>query len=315
MTRTQEKSAAFIRNTIAGSMIPRNQIANISGLTNTYIRDLEQGKIANVSRTKLLKFSTAMGLGLDAIDEMLTVFDQPGLSTDDIPLFIKNAKNQRPSNSVNTSRDFFGYELMLLATESLAGPKTMHTNYPPLILQPEELRLAFMETPAQYQSHPIHNELRRSIGRERRQNLIHQLDNYEMHHYISKKDLEQYVTTCKDQRERQLKAEHLQNIRDFIETYPGFKFYLTTMETGFNCLLKHPEKKGGTERVFFYTHDISLLQGHLNGQIIGFYTGNKVIVEQFKKDLRIVKNNVMDEFRDTAVLAGYLTKLIDKAAP
>lgn len=308
MTIKQEKSATFIRNAIVKCMIPRNQIANISGLTNTYIRDLEQGNIANVSRDKLLKFSTAVGLGLKAIDDLFTVFDRAKLNTDDIPLFIENAKKQKPSSSVHTARNFFGYELLLLATESISGPKIVNTNHPSVILQPEELRFVLLERTLQ--DHPIHCELRRAVRLERKQNLICQLDNYDMHHYISKQALEDYVLSNKDSRERRLKVEHIRNILDFIETYPRFKLYLTDIETGFNSLLKPGVE---AERVFFYTHALSLLQGQLSGQIIGFYTGNKVIIEQFKKDVGIVKSRVMDEFRDQSVLTKYLTRLMGRA--
>ncbi len=312
MTTQQDKRAAFIRDTVASSMIPRNQVANISGLTNTYIRDLEQGNIANVSRDKLLKFATAVGLDLDTIDELLTTFDRSKLNPDDIPAFIANAKKQKPSNSVHGARDFFGYELLLLATESLSGPKSINTNHPTVILQPEELRFAFLAT-SPHELHPIHRELRQAVGRERKENLIRQLDKYVMHHYISKRALDHYVLSSKDQRERQLKIEHLQNIIEFIGTYPKFKCYLTEIETGFNCLLKHSAMDGEAERVFFYTHDMSLLQGQLNGQLIGFYTGSKVIIDQFKKDLGIVKRRVLEEYSDPLDLSRYLRDLVDRA--
>lgn len=315
MTTRQEKSAAFIRDAVAKSMIPRNQIANISGLTNTYIRDLEQGNIANVSRDKLLKFSTAVGLDLETIDDMLTVFERAKLSTEDIPLFIENAKKQKPSNSVHAARDFFGYELLLLATECRPGPKTINTNHPTVILQPDELRFAFLERKPERPFHPIHIELRLAIGRERKANLIRQLGMYEMHHYISRNALEKYLLSGRTPGETRLRAEHLMNIRDFITDYPGFKCRLTEIDTGFNCLLKHSNEEGGSERVFFYTHDLSQLQGELNGQIIGFYTGNPVIIEQFKKDVGIVKKGVIDMYRDPEALGQYLLELIHRVCP
>ncbi len=313
MTDKQKKTAEFIRDTVAKSMIPRNQIANISGLTNTYIRDLEQGNIVNVSRNKLLKFSTAVGLPLEGIDDMLTLFDRSKLNMDDIPLFIENAKKQKPSKSVHAVRDFFGYELLLLATESLPGPKTINTNHPSVILQPEALRLMFLQKRKDACLHPIHEELRRAIGRARKENLIHQLSLYEMRHYISKQALENYIFTCKDKKERQLRAEHILNIKEMIEAYPRFKLYLTQIDTSFNCLLKHSEKDGGTRRIFFYTHDMSLLQGRLNGQIIGFHTADPVIIQQFKKDIAIVKKGVLPAYQTPADTAAYLAGLHARA--
>lgn len=311
MTPKQEKSAAFIRDLIGKSLIPRNQIANISGLTNTYIRDLEQGNIANVSRDKLLKFSTAVGLNLEAIDDLLTVFDRAKLNTDDIPIFIDNAKKQKLSNSVHTARDFFGYELLLLATESLAGSKILNTNHPTAVLQPDGLRTCLSGNTVS--RHPIHMELSRAIGKERKDNLIAQVRKYDMVHYISRQALENYVLDCKDPEERRWRARHLINIKDFIDAYPRFKCRLTSVETAFNCLLKFSKDSGNAERIFFYTHDLTLMQGQLNGQIIGFYTGNPVIIQQFKKDIDIVRQSVLDEFCDPDRLVALILELVEKS--
>ena len=315
MTTRREKSAVFIQDALAKSLIPRNQVANISGLTNTYIRDLEQGNITNVSREKLLKFSTAVGLDLPSIDQMLKLFDRAGLDAEDIPIFIENARKQKASSILHTARDFFGYELSILATESLAGPKILSTNHPTVVLQPCELRRCFMgEDPT---DHPIYKDLRRAIGRERRANLVAQLAHHDMHHYISKRALEAYVLGCKDGWERGWRARHLLNIRDFILAYPRFKYRLTRAEIGFNCLLKYAGPEDITdrspERIFFYTHDMSLLQGQFHGQIIGFYTGNPVILEQFKKDVDIVRSRVVEKYADPGVLAGFLEALVDRA--
>jgi transcriptional regulator with XRE-family HTH domain len=311
MNLKQQRSAEFVIDVIGKSLIPRNQIANISGLTNTYIRDLEQGNIANVSRDKLLKFSTAVGLNLGAIDELLTVFDRSKLNADDIPIFIENAKQQKLSNSVHTARDFFGYELMLLATESLSGSKTLNTNHPTAILQPEGLRSYLSRNNPRH--HPIHNELSEAIGKERKRNLIEQLNKYDMYHYISKHALENYFLACKDPVERSWKAQHLLTIRDFIQKYPRFKCYMTDVETGFNCLLKHSDNNQTAERIFFYSHDLSLMQGQLSGQLIGFYTGNKVIIEQFKKDIDIIKARILDQYQDTASLEKFITELVHRS--
>lgn len=312
MNSRLKKSAAFVMDAIRKSLIPRNQIASISGLTNTYIRDLEQGNIVNVSRDKLLQFATAVGLNLQEIDALLTVFDRARLNTDDIPIFIKNAKQQKPSGIVHTARDFFGYELLLLMAESLPGPKVVCVNHPTAILEPEGLRSYFLKNKPAH--HPIHGELNEAVGRERKRNLIHQLGHYDMHHYISRRALEEYVLACRDPEERRWKARHLIEIIEFIYKYERFRYYLTDVDNGFNFLLKFSDTSQDAEWVFFYSHDLFLMQGQLSDQLIGFYTGNKVIVEQFKKDTDIVKAHVLDEYRETASLERFIVELAKKAA-
>ena len=311
MNLRQEKSALFIRDAIGRSLIPRNQIASISGLTNTYIRDLEQGNIANVSRDKLLKFSTAVGLDLEKTDEMLALFDRAQLNADDIPIFIKNAKQRRIGSIVHTARDFFGYELLLLAAESLPGPKILFTNHPTAILQPEGLRTYLAQKKPTH--HPIHDALNEAVGKERRANLLRQMQHYTMHHFISKTSLERYVLDCPDPEERSWKAQHLKEILNFIKANENFRYYLTEVENGFNFLLKCSDTTRKAQRVFFYSHDLFLMQGRLEGQIIGFYTGNPVIVEQFKKDADIAATHVLKGYQSITRLEALFLDVIQRA--
>jgi transcriptional regulator with XRE-family HTH domain len=88
----QEASAEYICKLLAQSPMPRNQVAALSGLTNTYIRDLERGIIANVGRDKLISLSVALNLDLIETDQMLKIFDRSPLSLDDIGIFLQTAE-------------------------------------------------------------------------------------------------------------------------------------------------------------------------------------------------------------------------------
>ena len=134
-----------------------------------------------------------------------------------------------------------------------------------------------------------------------------------MHHYISRRSLEYYVLACRDPEERRWKARHLMELIEFFYKYENFRYYLTDVESGFNFLLKYSTANRTAEWVFFYSHDLSLMQGRLRDQLIGFYTGNKVLVEQFGKDIEIVKACVLDEYRDPARLEKFIAELVKKS--
>ena len=61
----------LVETLISESPFTRNQIALMSGLTNTYLRDMEQGKSINVKRERLLSIGVALGLDLENIDKLL----------------------------------------------------------------------------------------------------------------------------------------------------------------------------------------------------------------------------------------------------
>lgn len=311
MITRQFKSSNLIKEAINKSLIPRNQIATISGLTNTYIRDLEQGNIVNVSREKLISFATAANLTLAETDELLTAFDRSKLAADDIPLFIKTASQRKASSVVNVARDFFGYELLLLAAERIPGPKAVCANHPTVILQPEGLRSHYVRS--QKELHPIHLELKEAIGLERKRNLTTQLASFPMTHYIYLESLVKYLSECTVPKERLWRVKHMEEVIRYIVKYDNFRFYITDRQSGFNFLLKFYKNKAQATRLFFYTHDLSRMQGKLDGQIIGFFTGNEVIVRQFEKDCEALSSFVIDDYLSKDDLVDFLEGLIREA--
>lgn len=311
MNVRQRKSADLIKEAISKSLIPRNQISTISGLTNTYIRDLEQGNIVNVSREKLICFATSVNMTLEETDELLTVFDRAKLVADDIPLFIKTASQKKASSVVNVARDFFGYELLLLAAERIPGPKTVCVNHPTVTLQPEGLRSHYVRT--QESLHPIHLELKEAIGLERKRNLTDQLAKYAVTHYIYLESLKAYLLDCTNSATRLWRIKHMEELIKYILKFDNFKYYIIDRQTGFNFLLKFSKNKRQATRLFFYTHDLPRMQGKLDGQVIGFFTGNKVIVGQFKKDADAMKSFIIDDYLAKNDLVSFLEDLIAKA--
>ena len=87
MLNREFSGAKMVRELTSKSALPRNQIATMSGLTNTYLRDMEQGNAKNVNRERIISLGVALSLKLEQIDLLLKAFDRNPLSDDDIPLF------------------------------------------------------------------------------------------------------------------------------------------------------------------------------------------------------------------------------------
>ena len=99
-TGTEERGR-HLRALIASRGVPRNQIASLSGLTNTYIRDLENDVIQNVPRGNLIALAVALNLGLLEADELLRIFDRAQLTPTDVPAFLAVAGRSSELQAVN----------------------------------------------------------------------------------------------------------------------------------------------------------------------------------------------------------------------
>lgn len=306
-TRTL-KSAAFITEAIKRSLIPLNQIATTSGLTNTYIRDLMNGNIAHANRSKLIAFSTTVGLSLNETDDLLTVFDRAKLTLDDIPIFIETAKKRKASNAFYPVRDFFGYELLTLAAEQINGPKVLFSRHPTNALRPEGYRTSIDKGGEKI--HEIHSAVKEAIGRERNRNLVEQLTRYPMYQYIQRDSLKGYLASSHDTAERKWREKHLELLISCIRQFDNFKLIITKIPSAFTFFIKYLESMDKPERIFITGGDISQSPHRVPGQIVGYFTGNKTIIEQFNNDVIILKEHIIKEFTDRKKLLIFLEGLI-----
>ena len=310
MNKRQESSVIFVTEALKKSGIPRNQVATISGLTNTYIQDLERGKIAHASRDKLIALAITLNLALHETDKLLTVFDRSKLNIDDVSIYIQCAKQIGSSTIVHTFRDHFSYYLFILSAEQIPGPKVCsHVKEPAGILCPEG------PTPVERgmdENHPIYCDLRKAISTERRRNLNLQLNQYAMDHYINKELLDEYIRRGRDSEERNLRKMHIESVLLHIRNYENFNFYLTKIKSSFNFMVKFSDLSEYAEKVFFDAHLSPLHPGQMNGLVAGFFTENKIIVNQFKKDIEIMKAHVLDEYLDRRKLESYFENLVSQ---
>jgi transcriptional regulator with XRE-family HTH domain len=305
MNSKQSRRAEFFTQMIKRTDLPRNQIASLSGITNTYIRDMELGSFNNVSRVKLITLSICMNMTLDETDEMLTHFDRAMLSEEDIQIYINAAKQIKPSSVMHPVRIITTYELLMLAAEMLDGPKVMTGSHPTAVLQVEGHRAYKIKSFGKI--HPLYLPLIEEIGNERRRLLTSQILKNRMDHFIDLSSLKNYVGACQDPVEKKYRQKHLEAIMLYLNNYPNFHYHITEHYPGaFSYLLKFSEKKAG--RVFFASHSLHE-HGHTGARadkVLGLYTANKNIITQFKKDLEFDKAQTLEEYADRDRLISLL---------
>jgi len=305
----QQASAEYIKGLLAGSPMPRNQVAVISGLSNTYIRDLELGVIANVARDKLISLAVALNLDLGETDQMLNIFDRAPLSLQDIPIFLTTTEKGTITSAMLPVRDRYSLDLMMLSAERLPGRHVVVSSEPTVCLRAEGHRLYSERRLAQ--QHTIYGELVEAIGRERLRTMERNLAAHKVENYICRDCLEDYLSRCPDPVEREWRVRHLQNVRDFLSRYKNWNLFLMNSCPTFSFVLKTPAPETGeSDKLLITRLAPHRFQGRRTGKLTGFTTDNQVVIQNFKDELRGLQSTVLDQYLDREKLSDYLSELI-----
>lgn len=304
----RSESGRILSERIAIGRQPRNQIATLSGLTNTYIRNLEKGEIANVPRKRLVALGVALNLDLAEIESLLVAFDRATLSSEDIPVFIETAKGAALSEAVLPVRDMFAYELMLLSLEMAPGRQVIVADRPTVALLAGGHR---SHTDGDVlQRHSIYTELIEAIGAARRENFFHLVADYRIDHYICKRCLESYLLADMDPAERLWRYRHVAALLRVVNTENQFHLYLTDACTNLNFTLKLADSNAGNDKLSYSARAPHDFCRSMRGRLIGFLTENPNLSACFKADWKQVAESAIDSLSDKKSQADYLGALL-----
>lgn len=288
---------------------PRNQIATLSGLTNTYIRNLERGEIVNVPRERLIAIGVALNLDLNEIEHLLASFDRARLTAEDIPHFIAAAGRCAISEAVLAVRDLFSYELIMLSVEKDSGPQAIISDRPTISLLPRGHR-SYTDRNL-LPEHPVYSDLIEAIGDARKQNFFSLVKQNRIEHCICRQCLGDYLAHCPDAEEKAHRLRHVGALLRVVRTEPNFRLYLTDACVNFNFTLKHRAEAGSGPNKLAYSarapHDI---YREKQGRIFGFVTENPTLIQTFRAELARLKasteDHLLDRKQQEAVLADLL---------
>ncbi len=307
LTKQRRLRADLICTLISSSKMPRNQVAAAAGLTNTYIRDLEQGKIANVDRRKLLRLAIALNMNLNRIDEMLRVFDRASLSSDDIDSFIESAHKRKTTTALFPLRDFYAYELAVYAMEYIQGDQIMVNDRPTVCLR-EPGHRSFSDSRL-VEAHPLYAELLETIGKVRRKQLEVNLKNYTITHYLCRECLEDYVRANGNTQEEYWRKKHVANLLDYHQRFPNLKVHITGVCSYMLFSIKEPTDSSDIQ-FNFCAKPGHYVPGERPGRLSGFSTSNPVILQTFQEELDSIKRWILPEFSTREAVEAYLQQLV-----
>ena len=311
MMMTSNLKGEYIQRILKRNQMPRNQVAAISGLSNAYIKVLEKGETTRVSSAKLISFAIALNLNLNQTDKLLSTFNRPNLSDDEIPFFIEASKKIQMSSAMLPLRDIFIIELMFLAIERIPGRHVIMNNRPTSCLRPAGHRTYScrnMPNP-----HPLHSNLIEAIGRERKLNMLANLIYHPVEEYIFIENIEKYLLNIDSQKEKAWRIKHIENVILHLKKFENFKLFLTEKQTSFLYTLKMPaDPKNKDFKLTFMGKQIDFSINSGSGGLAGFATGNQIFIENFKMEVDNLNKSVINEYLDPENIELYLKGLIHK---
>lgn len=307
----KNKNQDFVKQLVAQNGLLRNQIAALSGLSGTYIRDLEKGTFTSIGRGKLIALGVALSLNLTIIDQLLHAYDRTALTVDDIPTFLKVAEKSKLSSAPIPIRDFFTMELLISPQEEIPGRHVVISIRPTDILKVEGHR---SHTERHFVTqHTVYGELIETIGRTRQQNIKTILADHDLDQYVCKRCLVEYLANCEDPVERSWRVKHVDNLVFYLERYKRCNLYLIETCPAFTLFLKNPPSTSNIpERLVMLYLPIHQWEGIRSGQIAGFMTLNRGLIKTFKQELRTLENRVDQKLLDRTRLIAYLKDLTAK---
>ena len=303
------KASDFIKRNMDLKMLPRNQVAAISGLSGQYIQHLENGQIINVDRKKLIALGVALNFDLNQMDDMLTHFDRATLTESDIPSFIDPGTKRKFSMALLPLHAWFNYELIILIGERVPGHQVIVNNAPTANLFPEGYRThqgLKISNP-----HPLYFQLVEAVGRARTKNFRQLLTKHQVEHYICIRCLYDYINNVGDSKIKAWRIKHIKMLISFIEEYENLKFGLTETCSKLNYTLKKPENNAQEKtKIFFLGNAIHSNPVGEVTQVHGFATENRAIVLNFLQDLETIKKSLCKDLASKNKLINHLNNLV-----
>jgi hypothetical protein len=298
-----------IRTLLLQAGVIRNQISAISGLTNTYIRDLEADRIQNVPRENLISLSVALNLSLDDVDQLLRIFDRAPLSDADIPAFLVVADRARLSTALHACHNII-YELVSTAILRVPSAIFQVNDKPPSALRGPGFRSHFDRFILA--NHPIYQGLVEAIGEQRRSRFRTFLERGRIDHYMHVGGIERYAREADDADDLRWRHSHIRALVDVLRHFPNFELHLTDAPANFVYSIVTPQQQTTWPQIVTFEGQAAPgVTRRVTGRLTGFATTNPAIISRFENDLDAVKSLTSPAYRDRDAVIQFLDHLIE----
>ena len=297
--------------------ITLNELAKISGISNTYLNFIKSGKIKNPGREKIVAVAIGLNYSLEEIDNLLRYNDYKEISEKDFDIFIASAKN-RDITGFQPLYENINYPMYLLALDNLSGNKFVVNKKPSATLESPEYLTYRDKLRSRGTQNPIYSILKSAILTERKKLLNKLLVKNEVHYLVCNECLNSYVGRSKNSnKEKQFIKEHLQELINYLD-HPNYHFNIIEQCPRLRFIMKIlPDNKDGKDKLIYtgygeHRHATDKGQEQdSRSRLFGMATDSTKFLEHFRNEYKELKNNfVKYEYSNPKKMQDYLKEII-----
>lgn len=308
----------LIKELIDNTRMTRNQVAQISGLSNSHLRALEDEDIKNTKRDTVLYLAVALNLELPDINMLLRHYGFSDANEKDSLAFIKVAE-RRKVTGFQPLYSGIGFDLLLISVERLDGNLVVVNDRPSSSFRPGEYVAVEAERSGIEDDVYIH--LKKEFYKKRRGILDKNLANYTVHYISCEKCIRQYMNLYNNARslkERLLIKEHFELLIYYMDHH-NYRFDLVKPD---HCALLRfelkflPSSNKENDKVLFigqskhrYSRDLDYGESNRSQCLNGFVTDSKKTFDLFRLEYFRLKRNIDTKYSDKNAMTGHIREM------
>jgi transcriptional regulator with XRE-family HTH domain len=297
--------------------ITLNELAKISGISNTYFNFIKSGKIKNPGREKIMAVAIGLNYSLEEIDKLLRHNDYKEVAEKDFDIFIAFAKS-RDITGFQPLYENINYPMYLLALDNLPGNKLVINKKPSSTLESPEYLSYRDELRSRETTSPIYGKLKTAILLERKKLLNKLLDKYQLQYLVCDKCLISYINRSKNSdKEKQFIKEHIGELIKYLD-HSNYHFNIIKQCPRLRCIMKIlSDKRGGKNKLIYtgygeHRHAVENIHGKKSrDRLFGMATDSNKFLDHFRIEYEdLEKNFIRHEYSNSKKMQDYLKKLI-----
>lgn len=305
-------------NNLDAKGITLNELAKISGISNTYFNYIKAGKIKNPGRGKIIAIAIGLNYSLEEIDKLLRHNDYKEVSEKDFDIFIASAKN-RDITGFQPLYENINYPMYLLALDNLAGNKYVVNKKPSATLESPEYLTFRDKLRSREKINPIFSELKKAIHLERKGLLDKMLEKNEIHYLVCNECLSSYVERSKNStKEKQFIKSHFEELVKYMD-HPNYYFNIIEQCPRLRFIMKIlPDNRNGKNKLIYtgygehrHTNKMSNKK-NLPDRLFGMATDSSKLLEHFRIEYDVLEKNFIEhEYSNSKKMQHYLKRIIN----
>lgn len=323
-----------MREWFEGSGLTKNEISNLTGISNTYLKKIAEGEASNVGRDKILVLAlVAFDMTLKEANLILKQNGKREINEDDASFLIEIGEKKKVIKSFQPVRALFNFDLLIISLEAQSGDTFLVFDKPHVALMPREPEFMSIIEPSSHVVSPEYGQLvqqlRLRFHKRRNEIFINSLKNgHRFECLLCETCFKKYILlAAQNPQARPYIIYHFRNTIACLKEFPDiFKIELVDVCPRIYFQMKKlPKGSAENDKVMFispdsprHEHKYGTIQNSsmftdtdLKNMIIGFATDSRQVFNRFSEEFLNLKkatvqyddiaNYIVSEFKSNGI--------------